>query len=124
MRRGDFLSAKFYKELGYPCDEDYYEKALNIIRNKIKKLEKKNRRLQWSIARKHENNKKGECYCKTSNIIKKEKELLKLNYRLSNIHYSYLHEMISEIVKRKLSFICIESWNIKNDEEKFECSFL
>jgi len=34
---------------------------------------------------KYEKNKKGECYCKTSNIIKREQELLKINHRLTNI---------------------------------------
>ncbi len=41
--------------------------------SKIKKLKKKKRRLQRSISRKYIGNKKGECYKKTSNIIKSEK---------------------------------------------------
>ena len=79
---------------------------------RVKKLEKRKRRLQRSISRKYENNKKGERYCKTSNIIKSEKELLKLNHRLTNIRQNYLHQTTSEIVKRKPSFICMEDLNV------------
>lgn len=49
------------------------------------RLEKRKRRMQRSIARKYEKNKKGNTYCKTKNIIKKEKELDKLRNRLTNI---------------------------------------
>lgn len=57
-------------------------------------------------------NKKGVSYCKTSNIIKREKELLRLVKRLTNIRQNYLHQITSEIVKRKPSFICIEDLNV------------
>nr|DAD64277.1 MAG TPA: endonuclease [Caudoviricetes sp.] len=80
--------------------------------NKVKKLEKRKRRLQRSISRRYEKNKKGVCYCKTSNIIKREKELLKVTKRLTNIRQNYLHKTTSEIVKRKPSFICIEDLNV------------
>ena len=80
---------------------------------RVKKLEKRKRRLQRSISRGYEKNKKGENYCKTSNIIKKENELLKLNNRLTNIHQNYLHQTTSEIIKREPSFVCIEDLNVK-----------
>ena len=80
---------------------------------RVKKLEKRKRRLQRSISRGYEKNKKGENYCKTSNIIKKEKELLKLNHRLTNIHQNYLHQTTSEIIKREPSFVCIEDLDVK-----------
>ena len=79
---------------------------------KIKKLEKKKRRLQRSISRKYLNNKKGECYYKTSNIIKLENQLLKLNHRLTNIRNDYLHKVTSEIINRKPKFITIEDLNV------------
>lgn len=90
----------------------------NIYKNinktqKVNKLEKRKRRLQRSISRKYEKNKKGTSYCKTSNIIKREKELLKLNHRLTNIRQNYLHQTTSEIVNRKPRFICIEDLNVK-----------
>ena len=79
---------------------------------RIKKLEKQKRRLQRSISRSYEKNKKGESYCKTNNVIKKEKLLLKLNHRLTNIRQDYLHKTISEIIKREPSFIVLEDLNV------------
>ena len=99
------------KDLAICSDGNMY-KNINKL-SKIKKLEKKKRRLQRSISMKYEKNKKGENYCKTCNIIKGEKELLKLNHRLSNIRQNYLHQTTSEIVKREPSFICIEDLNVK-----------
>lgn len=99
------------KDLAVCSDEHKYQ---NINKTKkVKKLEKKKRRLQRSISRKYEKNKKGGSYCKTSNIVKSEKELLKLNHRLTNIRQNYLHKTTSEIVKREPSFICIEDLNVK-----------
>ena len=98
------------KDLAICSDEHKYQ---NINKTqKIKKLEKRKRRLQRSISRKYEKNKKGGSYCKTSNIIKSEKELLKLNHRLTNIRHDYLHKATSEIIKREPSFICIEDLNV------------
>ena len=79
---------------------------------KVKKLEKMKRKLQRSISRKYNMNKEGERYKKTSNIIKREKELLKLSKRLTNIRQNHLHQTTSEIIKRKPSFICIEDLNV------------
>ena len=73
---------------------------------RVKKLEKKKRRLQRSVSRKYNKNKKGENYCKTSNIIKREKELLKIIKHLTNIRHNYLHQTTSEIIKRKPSYLC------------------
>jgi putative transposase len=80
--------------------------------HKVKQLEKRKRRLQRSISRRYKKNKKGESYCKTSNIIKSEKKLLKVNHRLTNIRHNYLHQTTSEIIKREPSFICIEDLNV------------
>ena len=99
------------KDLAICSDGNTY-KNINKYQN-VKKLEKRKRRLQRSISRKYEKNKKGASYCKTSNIIKSEKELLKLNHRLTNIRQNYLHQTTSEIVKREPSFICIEDLNVK-----------
>ena len=94
------------------CSDGTKYKNINKSQ-KVKKLEKRKRRLQRSISRKYEKNKKGGSYCKTSNIIKREKELLKLNHRLTNIRQNYLHQTTSEIIKREPSFICIEDLNVK-----------
>ena len=93
------------------CSDEHKYKNINKTQ-KVKKLEKRKRRLQRSISRKYEKNKKGGSYCKTSNIIKSKKELLKLNRRLANIRQNHLHQTTSEIIKREPSFICIEDLNV------------
>ena len=98
------------KDLAVCSDGNTYK---NINKSpKVKKLEKKKRRLQRSISRKYNMNKEGVRYKKTSNIMKREKELLKLSKRLTNIRQNHLHQITSEIVKRKPSFICIEDLNV------------
>ena len=98
------------KDLAVCSDKNTYT---NINKTqKVKKIEKKKRRLQRSVSRRYNKNKKGENYCKTSNIIKREKELLKISKRLTNIRHNYLHQTTSEIIKRKPSFICIEDLNV------------
>lgn len=98
------------KDLAICSDTNTYK---NINKSKtVKILEKRKRRLQRSVSRKYEQNKKGESYCKTSNVIKNEKLLLKVNHRLTNIRKNYLHQTTSEIVNRKPRFICIEDLNV------------
>ena len=98
------------KDLAICSDGNTY-KNINKI-NKVKKIEKRKRRLQRSTSRKYNMNKEGERYKKTSNIIKREKELLKLIKRLTNIRRNHLHQTTSDIIKRKPSFICIEDLNV------------
>ena len=99
------------KDLAICSDKTKYQ---NINKTqKVKKLEKRKRKLQRSISRRYEKNKKGGSYCKTSNIIKSEKELLKLNHRLTNIRQNYLHQTTTEIVKTKPSFVVLEDLNVK-----------
>ena len=92
------------------CSDGNTYKNINKTQ-KVRKIEKKKRRLQRSISRRYEKNKKGGSYCKTSNIIKREK-LLKVIKRLTNIRQNYLHQTTSEIIKRKPSFICMEDLNV------------
>ena len=98
------------KDLAVCSDGNTY-KNINKT-NKVKKIEKRKRRLQRSVSRKYEMSKRGESYKKTSNIIKREKELLKLSKRLTNIRHNHLHQITSEIIRRKPSFICIEDLNV------------
>ena len=98
------------KDLAVCSDGNTYK---NINKSpKVKKLEKKKRRLQRSISRKYNMNKRGESYKKTRNIIKGEHKLLKVIKRLTNIRCNHLHQITSKIVKRKPSFICIEDLNV------------
>jgi len=85
----------------------------NIYKTKrVKKLEKKLRRLQRKVSRKYEKNKEGRSYVKTGNIIKLEKNIRKLHKRLDNIRIDYKHKVTTEIVKAKPSRIVMESLNI------------
>ena len=93
------------------CSDGHTYKNINKT-NKVKKIEKRKRRLQRSISRKYNMNKEGVRYKKTSNIVKREKELLNVTKRLTNIRRNHLHQTTSEIVKRKPSFICIEDLNV------------
>ena len=96
------------KDLAVCSDKNTYKNINKTQR--VKKLEKKKRRLQRSVSRKYNKNKKGENYCKTSNIIKREKELLKISKRLTNIRHDYLHQTTSEIIKRKPNiYYCVNN---------------
>ena len=98
------------KDLAICSDTNKYK---NINKSQtVKKLEKRKRRLQRSVSRKYEQNKKKGKYCKTCNVIKNEKLLLKVNHRLTNIRKNYLNQTTSEIVNRKPRFICIEDLNV------------
>ena len=98
------------KDLAICSDATKYK---NINKSQtVKKLEKRRRRLQRNVSRKYEQNKEKGKYCKTNNIVKKEKLLLKVNHRLTNIRKNYLHQTTSEIVNRKPRFICIEDLNV------------
>ena len=94
------------------CSDGYTYKNINKT-NKIRKIEKRQRRLQRSVSRRYEKNKKGERYCKTRNLIKRQKELLKVTKRLTYIRRNHLHQTTSAIIKRKPSFIWIEDLNVR-----------
>lgn len=96
------------KDLAICSDENVYK---NINKSKkIKRLEKKKRRLQRSISRKIKNSeRKGRQTC---NTVKAKKKFLKVSHKLTNIRHNYLHQTTSSIVKREPSFICIEDLNV------------
>ena len=87
----------------------------NINRTEtVRKLKKTKRRLQRSISRKYEmNKKKGERYRKTSNIIKSERKLLRIHHRLANIRQNRRHQITSEIIGRKPRLIVLENLNVR-----------
>ena len=98
------------KDLAICSDRTVYKNVNKTQR--VRTLEKRKRRLQRSISRRYGLNKKEESYCKTRNIIKGERELLKVSKRLTNIRHNHLHQVTSDIIKRKPSFICIEDLNV------------
>lgn len=86
----------------------------NINKTKrVKKIEKKKRRLQRSVSRKYLKNEKGKKLLKTNNIKKTEKKVLKLNRRLTNIRTNHLYLSVNDIVNQKPRFINIEDLNAK-----------
>lgn len=98
------------KDLAVTSDNEVFK---NINKTKeVKRLEKKKRRLQRKVSRKYQYNKKGVRYKKTCNIIKSEKQLLKIHQRLTNIRHNYLHQITSTIVNRKPKFIVLEDLNV------------
>ena len=85
----------------------------NINKTKrVKKLDKKLRRLQRKVSRKYEKNREGRSYVKTSNIIKLEKSIKKLHKKLDNIRTDYRHKVTTEIVRTKPSRIVMENLNV------------
>jgi putative transposase len=81
--------------------------------SKVKRLEKRFKRLQRKVSRKYQMNKEGSRYRKTCNIIKLEKRIAKLRSHINNTRKDYIHKMTTEIVKTKPSHIVIEDLNVK-----------
>ena len=100
------------KDLAICSNKEAPYKNINKTK-KVKKSEKKLRRLQRKVSRKYLMNKEGESYVKTSNIIKLEKNIIKLHKNLDNIRTDYKHKISAEIVKTKPSRIVMETLNVK-----------
>lgn len=98
------------KDLAVTSSGDVFK---NINKSgQVRKIEKKQRRLQRQVSRKYQLNKSGERYKKTNNIIKVQKCLLKVTRRLTNIRHNHLHQITSELINRKPKFIVIEDLNV------------
>ena len=93
------------------CSSCHIYKNINKT-SRVRRLKKKQRRLQRKISRKYEKNKKGESYQKTRNIVKSEKQLLRVTHRLTDIMTNYIQQITTEIVKREPSFIVMEDLNV------------
>ena len=94
------------------CSSGHVYKNINKT-SRVRRLKKKQRRLQRKISRKYEKNKKGGRYQKTRNIIKSEKQLLRLTHKLTDIRTNYIQQVTTEIIKREPSFIVMEDLNVK-----------
>lgn len=99
------------KDLAICSNKEEPYKNINKTK-RVRKQEKKLRRLQCKISRKYEKNKEGRSYVKTSNIIKLEKRIRKTHKRLDNIRTDYRHKVTTEIVKTKPSRVVMEDLNI------------
>lgn len=78
---------------------------------RIRKLEKKLRRAQRCLSRKHENKKKGNAQNR-KNIQRQTLKVQKIHQRLDQIRTDYINKTIDEIVKTKPSFITVEDLNV------------
>ncbi|MGB4395073.1 MAG: transposase, partial [Tepidanaerobacteraceae bacterium] len=95
------------------------QKFENINKSsKVKKLEKRLKRLQRKLSKKYELNKiqieGGEFrYRKTNNIKKLEFLVLKTHRRLKNIRHDYIHQITTFLVKTKPEYVVMEDLNTK-----------
>ena len=80
---------------------------------KVKKLEKKKKRLQRKLSNKYEMNKKGKKFIKTNNIIKLEKIIRLIDRKLTNIRNTYRHTITKRIVEQEPSTIIVENLNVR-----------
>lgn len=82
--------------------------------NYIKKLKRRERRLQRTLSKKFLKNKKGKCYKKTRNIKKTQKRLLKLTKHITNILREYIKSVVHKIISKNPKFIVLEDLAVKN----------
>jgi putative transposase len=94
------------------CSNGNIYKNINKIK-RVKRLEKRLRKLQRQVSRKYQMNKDGITFIKTKNVLKLETKIKKLHKVLANIRTDYRHKLTSEIVKTKPSRIVIEDLNVK-----------
>ena len=99
------------KELAVCSDGKIY-KNINKT-HRVKKIEKRLKRLQRKASRKYEKNKQGKKYNKTKNITKLETKIKRIHRRLANIRNNHLHQTTTSIVKTKPYRVVIEDLNVK-----------
>ncbi|MCB2291893.1 transposase [Clostridium sp. CS001] len=99
------------------CSDNITYKNINKTK-KMKKLEKRRKRLQRQVSRKYDNLKENKVFIKwekprkTKNIIKLEDKMRKSQHKLNGVRNNYVHQTTTEIVRRKPSYITIEDLNI------------
>ena len=104
------LGVKELAVISYGGNYKFYH---NINKSKkMKELTKRLKHLQRAISRKYEANKQGNKYIKTNNILKAEKDLLKLYNKISNIRDNYLHQTTHEIITLCPKRVIMEDLNV------------
>ena len=78
----------------------------------VRKLKRKITYLQRSISRKYEQNRVGDKYFKTNNILRQEIKLRRLHARLSNIRSNYIHQCTHYIVSKLPCRVVMEDLNV------------
>ena len=94
------------------CSNEFTYKNINKTK-KVKRLEKQKKRLQRQVSRKYEKNRDGLKYIKTKNIIKLEHKIRIVQHKLNGIRNNYIHQITTEIVKTKPSYVVLEDLNVK-----------
>ena len=79
---------------------------------KVRLLEKESRRLQRSISRKYEQNKQGNTFIETNNIMKEKAKLRKIYARLTNIRENYIHQITNSLVSMAPKRVVMETLSI------------
>lgn len=80
--------------------------------SKVRKLKKKLKRLQRQVSRKYKENKCGNKFVKTNNIIKLEKQIKLLYRKLSNIRKNHIHQATNKIIKLYPYKVVMEDLNV------------
>ena len=79
---------------------------------KMKRLEKQRRHLERSISRKYEQNRKGNTFVKTNNIMRSEERLRKMYARMTNIRTNYIHQTTHDLVSLLPKRVVMEDLNV------------
>lgn len=80
---------------------------------KMKLVQKKIKHIQRTVSRKYENNKVGNIFVKTNNIMKEEMKLRKLYARITNIRTNYIHQATHTLVSKLPARVVMEDLNIR-----------
>lgn len=80
--------------------------------SKMRKLNRELKHLQRSVSRKYEENRQGNKYIKTNNIIKLEKNIYKINRKISNIRTNYIHQTTHKLVELLPKRVVMENLNV------------
>lgn len=80
-------------------------KKMKILKNKLTHVNR-------SISRKYEQNKQGNKFIKTNNIIKEENKLRMLYAKISNIRHNYIHQTTHKLISLLPNRVVMEDLNV------------
>lgn len=80
--------------------------------SKMKRLEKQRRHFERSISRKYEQNRRGNTFVKTNNIMRSEERLKKMYARMTNIRTNYIHQTTHDLVSLLPKRVVMEDLNV------------
>lgn len=88
-------------------------KVPNINKSKkLRRLERRRKRVQRRFSRKIRMNKKGKNYCKTKNSEKSRIKQLKIERRISNLRNTQVYYEINKLVRSNPELVCIKDLNV------------